>query len=344
MTPTSTRLAALALAGLGGAAIAGPAAGATKTVTLKSASVNAAAGTATLPLERGTSADGAPVWYVITDSSDKADASRRGVNWAPRLARAAGTKAVQTVSEGPDGLRFPGTVDFSPTGAVVPGAQGFPPAKAVPGAVGDARYSPFVTTGGGVVLNAPQVKNASGLSGSVVRISPDGKRVTLRLLGGFFAGKRVLYLRTDASVGLVAALESSTFAPNLNAVPGTGSDAQSSGRSAIVPVVNGPRGAGNPDRQGLQSAVLGQGAPLNITQSFPNAADYSPAWDVTPVVWTAAAIRAGERTRLTSTAAVDAAARRGELTSLGTGPRNASLGGIRALGGISNCTTVAILS
>jgi len=341
-----TRNTLLALVALGGAAVvAGPAAAAERPiVTIRSATVNVAAATATLPLHKGVAADGTPVWYVVTDSSSRADAARRGVNWAPRLARAAGTGAVQRVTSAPDGtLRFPGSVNFAPRGAVVAGKTGFPPARAVPGAVGDARYSPFITTGSGVVLNAPQVKNASGLSGSVVRISPDGTRVTLRLLGGFFAGKRVLYLRTDASVPLVAALESSTYAPNLNAVPGTGSDAATSGRSAIVPVVNGPRGRANPDRQGLQSAVLGQGAPLNITQSLPNSADYSPAWDVTPVVWTKAAIGAGRRTRLTSTTAVAAAARRGELISLGTGRRNASLGGIRALGGISNCTTVAIL-
>ena len=144
-------------------------------------------------------------------------------------------------------------------------------------------------------------------------------------------------------MALVSALEASTYAPNLNAVPGEGSNASSSGRSAITPVVNGARGKDNPNRQGLQSAVLGQGAPLNVTQSFPNSPDYSPIWDVTPVVWTAKAIAAGQRKELTSSAAVAAGAKAGTLTSLGTGPANASLGGIKALGGISNCTTVAIL-
>jgi hypothetical protein len=178
----------------------------------------------------------------------------------------------------------------------------------------------------------------------VVSISPDHKHVTLRLLDGFFAGTKVLYLRTDASVPVVAALEASTYAPNLNAVPGEGSDAASSGRSAIIPVVNGARGTANPNRQGLQSAVLGQGPPLNVTQSLPNTPDYSPIWDVTPVQWTGAAIAAGKRRLLTSSTAVAAAARAGTITSFGAGPANASVGGIRALGGVSNCTTVAILS
>ncbi|MBI2683993.1 MAG: hypothetical protein HYX33_01150 [Actinobacteria bacterium] len=312
------------------------------TTTLSSARVNAAAGTASFPLFEGTSG-GKAVFYVVTDSSNRADAKRRGVNWAPRLARALGTKAVQNVTLNGDRIDFPGTVDFSPPGKVVPGPTGFPPKTAEPGAVGDANYSPFVTTGDGIVLNATQVANDSGQSGSVVSITPDKTRVTLRALTGFFLGKRVLYLRTDASVPVVAALEASTYAPNLNAVPGLGSNAARSGRSAIIPVVNGIRGKKNPRRQGLQSAVFGEGSPLNITQSFPNAPDYSPAWDVTPVVWTNAAIKAGKRTILTSSSAIAARARAGELTSAGAGPANGSLGGIKALGGISNCTTIAIL-
>ncbi len=344
MSSSKARLLALAAAGLGASALlaANAAAAPKATVTMKSAIVNVAADTVTLPLYTGTAA-GKTVYYVITDSSNKADAAKRGVNWAPRLARALNTKAVQTASVSGGQVSVPGGVDFAPQGVVVPGPQGFPPKKAVPGANGDARYSPLITTGQGVVLNAPQVANATGQSGSVVSIAPDKKHVTLRLLDGWFAGKRVLYVRTDASVQVVSALEASTYAPNLNAVPGEGSDASSSGRSAIIPVVNGARGKHNPNRQGLQSAVLGQGAPLNITQSFPNSGNYSPMWDVTPVVWTAKAITAGQRTELTSSAAVAAGAKAGTLTSLGTGPANASLGGIRALGGISNCTTVAIV-
>ena len=345
MSRSRGRLLTLVMAGAGASALlAGPAAAApTLSVTMKSARVNVGADTVTLPLYRGTAA-GKPVYYVISDSSSQADAARRGVNWAPRLVRSLSTRAVQRARTVGGALSFPGGVNFAPAGAVVPGPQGFPPTRAVPGAVGDSRYSSLVTTGDGVVLNAPQVANATGQSQSVVSISPDKKHVTLRLLDGFFAGRKVLYLRTDASVQVVAALEESTYAPNLNAVPGEGSDAQSSGRSAIIPVVNGARGKTNRNRQGLQSAVLGEGPPLNVTQSFPNTPDYSPIWDVTPVQWTSPAIAAGKRHLLTSSSAVAAAARAGALTSFGTGPANASVGGIRALGGISNCTTVAILS
>jgi hypothetical protein len=340
MRQSGPRVAVLAVAVLG-AALPAAAAASSEVVTLRSAHVSAAKDTATFPLVRGTAA-GKPAWFVITDSSSRADAMRRGVNWAPRLRRALGTRAVQRATVRDGMISVAGGVDFSPRGRVVAGSEGFPPRVAIPGAVGDRRYSPLVTTGDGVVLNATQVANATGRSGSVVAIDPARRRVTLRLLDGFFDGRRVRYVRTDASVKVVAALESSTYAPNLNFVPGTGSDAAGSGRSAIVPVVNGIRGAGDPDRQGLQSAVLGEGPPLNITQSFPNSTDYTPMWDVTPVVWTPAAIAAGRRTLLTSTSAVAAAARRGDLTSLGTGPANRSLDGIRALGGISNCTTVAL--
>jgi hypothetical protein len=315
----------LALAGI--AAVPALATAAPKvTVTLSSGTVDVARDTLTLPLLAGRTADGRTTYYVVTDSSSAADAARRGVNYAPRLRNALGTKAVQMVTSGAGGtLTFPGTVDFSPAGKVVPGPTGFPPATAVPGANGDAAYSPLVATGNGVVLNAPQVANDTGQGGSVVSISPDHRRVTLRLLDGYFDGRRVLYTRLDASVTVVSALEASTYAPNLNALPGVGSNAASSARSAIIPVVNGARGK------------------HNMTQSFPGAADYSPMWDVTPVVWTKTAIAAGRRHRITSAGQVEMLARGGELTSLGTGPANASVAGIRALGGVSTCTTVAII-
>ena len=40
--------------------------------------------------------------------------------------------------------------------------------------------------------------------------------------------------------------------------------------AAITPVVNGPRGHDNPQRQGLHSALLGEGGPLNIAQKQPS--------------------------------------------------------------------------
>ncbi len=150
------------------------------------------------------------------------------------------------------------------------------------------------------------------------------------------------YLRTDASVDVVSALEDSTLAKNLDAAPGLGSNAASSARSAIIPIVNGPRGKSNRHRQGLQSAVLGEGSPLNITQSLPGALDYSPIWDVHPAVWSEEAVSSGDRKRLTSSAQIAAEVRAGRLASGGTGPANPPLGGLKAANFISNCPTVAI--
>lgn len=334
---------ALALTGVAStASTAAPSRGGVKSLLRSAIALDPKNETITLPLFEGRTAAGKATWYVVTDSSSLADASRRGVNFAPRLKNVLGTKAVQKARSVGGVLRFAGTVDFSPERKVVPGDEGFPPAKAEPGAVGDARYSPLVTTGGSVVIDAPQVQNDTGRSDSVVSIDTKARRVTLRLLRGFFNGSSILYVRTDASSGLVAALEGSTLAPNLDAAPGLGSDGPSSGRSAIIPVINGVRGKGKPGRQGLQSAVLGQGDPLNITQSFPGAKDYTPVWDLHPAVWTSKAIASGKRHLLRSAAEVANGVRSGQITSAGKARSNTSLGGLRAIGFISNCSTVAI--
>ncbi len=334
---------ALAL-GLAGAtaSTAAPSRPAVKSLLRSAISVDAQAETITLPLFKGRTVAGKATWYIVTDSSSRADAAHRGVNFAPRLRNTLGTRAVQKARRIGSELRFAGTVDFSPERKVVPGNEGFPPATAEPGSIGDARYSPLVTTRGGVVLNAPQIKNATGQSDSVVSIDTKARRVTIRLLRGWFNGTSVLYLRTDASAGLVAALEGSTLAPNLDAARGLGSNAAGSARSAIIPVINGIRGKGKAGRQGLQSAVLGEGDPLNITQSFPGAKDYTPVWDLHPAVWTDEAIASGKRHLLRSAAEVAREVRAGRITSAGKERANTSLGGLRAIGFISNCSTVAL--
>ena len=297
----------------------------------------------TLPLFAGRSSAG-KTFYVVTDSSDRDDATKRKVNYAPKLALALGTKAVEKVTVGTDGvLTFPGTVKFGLDRTVKPGPNGFPPDAATPGAIGDAQYSPLITTDGKTVLNATQVANDSGQHNGIITIDKGAKQVTLKLLGGFTGGAKVVYLRLDASSPVVAALEESTLAANLDSAPGLGSnDPATSSRSAIVPIVNGAR-AGSADRQGLQSAVLGEGEPLNIQQTLPNDLSYSPVWDVTPAVWSDAAIAAARRKLLTSASEVIAAITTGDLGSGGAGPSNNSLAGLKAAGFISNCPTVALL-
>lgn len=304
--------------------------------------IDDAAGTATIPLLRGVGPGGDDVYYVVTESSDEADAGERGVTHAPKLANALGTKAVQEVGVEGDTVTFAGTVDFSPERSVTPGPEGFPPDAVTPGQVGDARYSPLITSDGEIVLNASQVQNDSGTHDAVVDIDTEAGTATLKTLSGFFNGSRVSYFRLDASVDVVAALEESTLAPNLGEAPGQGSNADDSSRSAIVPIVNGVRAADDPDRQGLQSAVLGNGSPLNITQSLPGAPDYSPLWDVAPAVWTPEAIAAGERTLVTGNEQIATLVSAGSLTSAGEGAAHAELGGLKTLGAVSNCPTIAI--
>src|SRR5260370_1720721 len=114
------------------------------------------------------------------------------------------------------------------------------------------------------------------------------------MLAGFVDGEFTPYLHTDASSELIAALESSTYGPNLNAAPGIANDEPPSSRAAIVPVVNGIRGDSNPMRQGLESSLLAEGDPFNIAQEQPSdPVHYTPIWDVCPLQWTDAAIAAG---------------------------------------------------
>lgn len=177
---------------------------------------DAAAHTVSLPRYDGSS-QGRPVTYVITDASTKEAAERLGVNWAPRLANAAGTAGVQHVSGSARSLSFPATVDFAPQRVVVPGPTGFPPNAAVPGAVGEAGYSPLVLLADGSILNAPQLVNASGRADKVV--SATNGRVVYRETDGFYDGKAVHYVSFEASIPLAAALENAALADRLNAVP-----------------------------------------------------------------------------------------------------------------------------
>ncbi len=110
----------------------------------------------------------------------------------------------------------------------------FPPRVSKAGAVGDARYSPLASTDGKTVFNAPQVANRTGRSDTVRRIDYRRHRVTLGLPAGFVDGQRNFYLHLDASVPLLAGIENSTLAPNLNAAPGIASNEPTSARSAIV--------------------------------------------------------------------------------------------------------------
>lgn len=253
-------------------------------------------GTVSLPLYRGTS-KGQTVWYVLLDSSDGNDADRLRINRSQKLANARGTTAVQKVKVVNGVIDFPASVDFGLTRTVVPGPTGFPPLKAEPGAKGEWGYSPLIEMPDGTVRNAPHVLNGSGKADKAKAFDGAMASVRYELTDGFANGKAVKYVSTDASDPGVAALENVTFAPALNAAPFAGGDGTNSSRTTLVAFVNGQTGVGNPQRQGLNSALLDGLAPLNLLFWTPNQGRYSPLWDVFPAQWSAAAVNGGRNLR-----------------------------------------------
>ena len=257
--------------------------------------------TVTLPLHRGTS-HGQAVFYVVLDTSSGGLSSASGVNTSQKLANAANTPAVQKVmaSSLSGVIDFPGTVDFSPVRQVAPSPEtGFPPSGATPGAVADALYSPLIQLVDGTVVNAPQLANASGQADKVVNIDVAHMTVTYRETNGEQGGKAVKYISTDASNPVAAALEDVTFVDRLNAAPSLDDDSAASSRASLAAFVNGQTGAANPNRQGLNSALLDGLDPLNVLRWNPSQGRYSPLWDVHLAKWSNAAIATGLNTRQT---------------------------------------------
>ena len=284
-----------------------------------SSAVEHADDTVTLPLYRGLS-QGRPVWYVVLDASTSDAATKFGANRSNKLANARGTTAVQHVTTTGGVVGFPASVDFSPDRVVVPGATGFPPATAIPGAVGESGYSPLIELPDGTVLNAPQLVNGTGRADKVVSIDAAGRHVTYKETRGFARNNPVRYVSTDSSDQGAAALEDVTYAPALNAAPFAGGDGTNSARASLAAFVNGQIGADNPNRQGLNSAILDGLDPLNNLAWNPSQGRYSPLWDVFPAAWTDAAVAALRNTRQTAFADVAKLAGDGLVTGPGGAP------------------------
>ncbi len=324
--------------------------------------------TATLPVFQGEAPGVGPVLFILTDTSNLADAERLGINWSPKLVNELGTAAVQNATLAGGGghaqfsqnsfVKFSGSVNFRGKRLLIPGPDLYPlnPASHA-GPIADATYSPEFTFGDGVVYNGAEIANRTGVHPKVISFDLRQRAVVMKLTQGFYLGRNVLYLSTESSQTQQAALENATYAPNLNASPLAGNDDPAvSAREPIIPVVNGPLGVNNPQRQGLQSAAAGQGDPLNIIREEPECSDpadpancsalqYSPNWDVTPVQWTQAAISAGDRVRLTSHEQVEHLFNEGELVNFAAGgPVNhdPEINGLRAAGFIVNCPPIFV--
>ncbi|GAC1408549.1 MAG: hypothetical protein NVSMB64_16930 [Candidatus Velthaea sp.] len=312
-------------------------------LTLTSAkSVDLDANTVTLPLRKAI-ASGKVVWYILTDSSDKADARKRGVNYSPLLG-SLDASAVDVVTIGGDEPVFRAAPDFSAARTYVPSSTGFPPASAAPGATG-ASYSPFVHAAGStIVWNAPIV--ATGETGfdlehhtnthdRVVAIDTRAKTVTLLLAHGFAAGKPVVYISTEAGDPGAASIERATYTPRLAKVE--------HGSVPIFVVANGrEQGLGISALGGLDKDATVANAPqlrspLNVLATFPSgagAAAYSPLWAASIGEWSPAVKTAAGDSVLTSAQSVSAAVDAKRLT----GPGGKAFGPV----GINiNCPVVA---
>jgi hypothetical protein len=321
---------------------------------LRSGTIDMNESTITLPLYHGhVRGTGQIVWYIITDTTDKGNADALGLNWSPKLANSAPGARVATLLSNATLEFHSGTVDFTPEHTVTPSnsSNPFPPSEARPGSVGDNDYSPLVLieNAAGHIYNAPIV--AFGVDSSeinfcegnpdyslvhdkVVRICPDEGTVTISLTSGFSFARPVLYLSTEASAPLAAALEQATLAPKLVNIATGGDDSAFSAVERIFSFANGPTSQDNPQRQGLNSALMGEGSPLNVLGGIPTiATDYSPLWDLNLGVWTQEAIDNGYRSRLTEEFAILGFAEDGWITGLGGGQYG-------SVGMIINCPIV----
>ena len=308
---------------------------------------NAGPTTVTYPLYRGTSGRHR-VYYVVTDASNLSVARALGVNYTPKLALAVGTSAVQDSHSwiwNGDGIRFPASVDFSSSRILTPSASGFPPAVAQPGAVGEAGYSPLVQVvfrHHVVVLDAPQIANETGQADKIVSLSRG--TVTYRETDGCYDNESVHYASFDASDPVAATLEDATYAPALNGAPAPGCAdaavvAANCSRESLIAFTDGQTGATNPQRQGLNAAVLDGPPPLNILQEVPEPTaqfDYSPMWDVHLETWTPAAVAAGLNLRQTDFSAALDQVSNGNATGF---PAGAPFG---ASGFVVNCPVVSL--
>ncbi len=253
----------------------------------------------TYPLHHGSS-QGRRVDYVITDASNLSVARTLGVNYVPKLAQALGTAAVQNSTSAigtGNGIEFPASVDFSPQHIITPDpVTGFPPIAAQPGAMGEPGYSPLVLVnfrGTDVVLNAPQIANATGQADKMISIDLAHQVVNYKETDGCYDNESVHYASFDASDFGAAAIEDVTYAPALGAAPSLGcADAAvvavNCSRESLIPFINGQTGTTKPQRQGLNAALFDGHSPLNILKEIPEPAaqfDYSPLWDIHLVRW-----------------------------------------------------------
>jgi hypothetical protein len=306
-------------------------------------SVDPDAGIVTLPLHRGT-AHGTTAWYIVTDSSDKADAQQRGAVFAPLLAGlGTGCSAcVRTARESHGAIAFPGAPNFGPKRSYVASATGFPPASAVPGARAGRGYTPFLRIGAAVV-NAPIVATGNGPFDVRTHTNTEDRRRDRHREENRDAGvgqrlfrRQTRRLPEYGSVGSRrATVERATYVPALKAQAG------------IVPidvVANGSHQGlafvalhGKLSLSATAANVATLGSALNVLSTFPagpTAAAYSPLWNVEVVAWKSRALAAHRDRVLTSLADV------ASVATDTSGPGGKPVGPV---GFVVNCPVIAVV-
>jgi hypothetical protein len=302
-----------------------------------------------LPLHQGRLSTGEIVWFVLTDVSDEATSKKMGLTWAPSLIEAKDLASTRTaeIDEAGNFTFRSGRVDFSPAQTLTKGdaPNFFPPKAARAGSIGDSHYSPLVraTNRDGIVFNAPivafnvkpeRISFCNGdpdytvVTDSVASICPEKGTVDLKLRFGFASGRHLRYLSFDANSEESATLEASTFAPAESDI------LQSGATEVIYTIVNGKMGADDPERQGLDSALNGEGPSLDVLAHFTELSDgYSPMWDVRLAAWTDDAIANGKRTLITDGDDLEAKSDAQLLVSPAGGP-------VKTTGNLVNCPVV----
>ncbi len=202
----------------------------------------------------------------------------------------------------------------------------------------------------GIVYNAPQVANNTGVQDRVLSIDYNKMTVKILMSDGFYGGHQYFYhLVTDASDSVPAAIENGIYAAKLKYLPAFDKNtlADNSALRGFALAGNGETGINNPQRQGLNSTIVDGGLePINIFQQDPENnkenSNYSPMWDAHVYFWTDAAINTGQRRRLHSLDEVKSLLSAGSIMSdpMAKNPPNPIIAGLKNNGLIINCPVI----
>lgn len=294
----------------------------------------------TLPIVTGWF-NGQPVQYIQTEASDAGVATGQKVNYVPGLANAVtATSGVFATGQAVDDIYvFTNGVSAGPQANVLPSAP-MPagatntssaytplwrvstvtwnvPANATTltseAAIFAARTAGTVTiTQTGIIVNCSVVSSPTGGTLANVTIhsavGTAGATVTFPTVTGWFNGRPVRYIQTEASDAGVAAGQGVNFVPGLANLTTVTNTVFPAGKAVddIYVFTNGV--AAGKQANVIPSAPI----PAGASNTSP---DYTPIWRVSTVTWT---VPANART-LTSEAAIFAAQAAGQVTITQTG-------------------------